>query len=130
MIEIIRRHNRLNGVRFSIAEFSVIALIVGFFTCYYTIHGRSVMALIGWGIILNCSAVVAIGVYMLKSPREVKDHVPSFWKKEARAELIRQNPHMLRDTMTLTIFTIIPFLSIAVVLFEFVRNRPRRGRPQ
>jgi hypothetical protein len=118
MRDIIQRHNRLNGVTFSVIEFGLIALLTGSFATYYLLHGRAVMALIGWGITLNCVPVVVYGVRQLAHDRGSGQTIGSYWAPKAREEYRRENPHMLRDTMILTFGTLLPFLSLAAVLFD------------
>jgi hypothetical protein len=125
VIDIIKRHNRLNGIRFSIAEFGLIALIVGAFAAYYLTHHRAVMAVVTTGLTANCLPVVVIGVRMLMDRTERGNRVPPFWSKQGRRQHLRENPHMLRDTMTLTSATLIPFLALAVVLYELATSRGR-----
>src|SRR5262245_23754283 len=97
MIDIIKRHNRLNGVTFAIVEFAIIALVVGTFAVLYVIRGNVPYATVALGIMVNCLAVVIIGARMLREPQ-----VPSYWDKSARAQHLRENPNMMRDTMLLT----------------------------
>ena len=133
MREIIQRHNRLNGFTFSIIEFGIIALLVGAFATYYLLHCRVVMAIVTWGITLNCVPVVVFGFRQLMRDRASGKSIGSFLDKKAREQHRRENLHMLRDTMILTVGTILPFLSLTAVLFEFLtvqimnKRRPRGG---
>jgi len=121
MRDIIQRHNRLNGVVFSIVEFAFIALFVGVFASYYLFHQRAVIAFIGWGITLNCLPVVFYGLRQLAHDRASGQPIGSFWDKAAREQHRRENPHMLRDTLALTVGTLLPFVSLAAVLFDIPR---------
>jgi hypothetical protein len=120
--DIIQRHNRLNGVTFSLIEFAGIALFIGAFATYYLLHRRVVMALIGWGITLNCVPVMVSGLRQLAHDRATGSATGSFWDPKAREQLRRANPHMLRDTIIFTVATAIPFLSLAIVLLEVCRR--------
>ena len=122
MLDIIRRHNRLNGLVFSIVEFGFIAVLVGAYATYYILHTRLVMAIIGWGITLNCLAVVVIGLRQLAHDRASGRSIGSFWDKKTRERLRRENPHMLRDTLTLCVGTLLPFVSVLAVLSDIVRS--------
>ena len=122
MLDIIQRHNRLNGLVFSIVEFGFIAVLVGAYATYYILHTRLVMAIIGWGITLNCVAVVVIGLRQLAHDRASGTSIGSFWDKKARERLRRENPHMLRDTLTLCVGTLLPFVSVLAVLSDVVRS--------
>ena len=96
MREIIQRHNRLNGVIFSIFEFAVIALFIGAFATYYLLHDQAVMAIIAWGITLNCVPVVVCGLCQLAQDRASGKRIGSFWDRKARDQHRQENPHMLR----------------------------------
>src|SRR5215471_4355799 len=125
MRDIIQRHNRLNGLVFSIAEFVLIALLVGAFAAYYLIHQRWLMAFIGWGIALNCVPVVVFGCRQLAQARATGLPTPSFYTdKRAREQHRRENPHVLRDTLTFAVAALLPFLMLAAVLFD-LRRRER-----
>jgi hypothetical protein len=79
------------------------------------------MAFVGWGITLNCAPVVVIGLGQLAQDRANGKSIGSFWDRKAREQHRRENPHMLRDTMILTVGMILPFLSLAAVLFDVFR---------
>jgi hypothetical protein len=121
MRDIIQRHNRLNGVIFSIVEFALIALFIGAFASYYLLHQRAVMAFIAWGITLNCVPVVFYGLRQLARDQASGQRVGSFWDKTAREQHRLENPHMLRDTLALAVGTVLPFVSLAAVLFDIPR---------
>ena len=120
--DIIQRHNRLNGVTLSIVEFTAIALFIGAFATYYLLHRRFLLALIGWGITLNCVPVAVYGLRQLAHDRATGKSISSFWDREAREQHRRENPHMLRDVIILTVTIAVPFLALAALLFEALRG--------
>jgi hypothetical protein len=122
MRDIIQRHNRLNGVTFSIVEFGFIGLLIGSFAIYYLLHHRIVMGMVACGITLNCVPVVVHGVRQLAHGEVGGGRIGSFWDPKAREHHRRENPRMLRDTMVLTVATLVPFLSVAAVLWEVSRG--------
>jgi hypothetical protein len=65
MLDLIRRHNRLNGIWFSICEFVSILLAIGGLGTAHLVLGNFTLAIIEWGIAVNCFPVVVIGVRML-----------------------------------------------------------------
>jgi hypothetical protein len=65
MIERIKTHNVLNGMRFSIAEFLFIALVILPFAIYYLAYAHWINGLVSVGIISNCLTVVMIGLRQL-----------------------------------------------------------------
>ena len=125
MRDIIQRHNRLNGVVFSIVEFTVIALFIGAFASYYLFHHRFFMAFIGCGITLNCLPVIIYGFRQLAQNRASGRHIGSFWDRKSRDQHRRENPHMSRDTLTLTLATLLPFVGLAAVAL----NLPKPAKP-
>jgi hypothetical protein len=128
MIDVIRRHNRLNGILFSIAEFACIMIVMGGFGMAHIIVGNFTFAVVEWGIALNCIPIIAIGVRTLKNQAVTGERAASFWNKQARQELIRENPQMLRDTLTLGGATLIPFGSLAVVAYDLAIRRRNSER--
>jgi hypothetical protein len=118
MRDIIQRHNRLNGVAFSTIEFGLIALLAGTFASYYVIHNKVLLAFIWWGITLNCVPVVVYGIRAWRDRRATGERIGTIWDKEARARHMRENPHMLRDTLVLTAATLVPFASLTAVLLD------------
>jgi len=125
MRDIIHRHNLLNGVVFSVVEFGLIAGVIGAFAVYYLFHQRIGMALIAGGTALNCVPVVLDGLRELWKRRAGSETVGSFWSKDAREKHRKENPHMLRDTVALTIGTLVPFLGLAAVLLDFSSSSKR-----
>lgn len=121
MRDIIQRHNRLNGLAFSIIEFGLIALFIGAFATHYLLHHRAVMAMIASGITLNCVPVVVLGLRQLGRDRATGKPIGSFWDSKARERHRRENPHMLFDAMVLTVATLLPFVGLAAVLFDVSR---------
>ena len=122
MRDIIQRHNRINGVKFSVAEFGGIGLFIGTFGAYYIIHGRFALAATATGITLNCLPVVVLGLRQLAQDRANGKPIGSFWDPRAREQHRRENPHMLRDTLALTVGTLLPFVTFLAVLLDIPRQ--------
>ena len=125
MRDIIRRHNLLNGLVFSVVEFALIAGLTGAYATYYLLHHRLVMATIGWGIALNCLPIVVEGFLQLRDRRATGEKIGSFWDKAAREKHRKENPQMLRDTLVLVVATLIPFLGLAAVTVETMTSSKR-----
>jgi hypothetical protein len=123
MRDIIQRHNRLNGLVFSIVEFALITLFIAAFASYYLLHRRFGMASIGWGITLNCALVVIIGFRQLAHDRAHGRPIGSFWDPASREQHRRENPYMLRDTLTFVITAVLPFVMLLGALFD-IPKRP------
>ena len=125
MRAIIRRHNRVNGLWFSLLEFMLIALCIGTFASYYVVHQRVLLALVGIGITLNCIPVILDAVAALRAQRS-PGAAGTIWHKAARPQIQRENPHMLRDTLILSMATLIPFVACIAALFP---TRPNASLP-
>jgi len=97
---------------------------MGVFGALHLVRHAFTLAVIEWGIAVNCLPVVVIGICMLRDRDEAGKRITSFWNKEARQQHRRENPHMLGDTLALTAATAMPFLAFAVVLCEMI------ARPQ
>ena len=126
--DLIERHNRLNGIRFSVGEFSLIGILVAAFAGYYALHGRWWLAVTAGGIAANCAAVVVCGMVQLRRARVGDVALQSFWNKAARGRLKIENPHMLRDTIVLNVATLLPFVGAVAVIFEVFQVRGSRHR--
>jgi hypothetical protein len=118
VIDIIRRHNRLNGVKFSVAEFMLIAILAGAFATYYVAHQKQIMAFITLGITSNCLTVVILGVRTLMDRANEGNHIAPIWSRADRARHFKENPKMLRDTLAIMTATLLPFLLALIVILE------------
>jgi hypothetical protein len=125
MRDIIKRHNRLNGVPFSTIEFGLIALLIGTFATYYTLNHRVLSGLVAWGITLNCLPVVVYGARAWRDSRRSGERIGSYWDRRFRKQHERENPHMLRDTLVLTLATLVPFGTLIALLFDLFQASRR-----
>ena len=119
MVRIIRSHNQLNGTLFSAIEFGLMALFLVPFAVYCLGVRQLAVGLVLGGIGLNCLPVVWYG---LRTFLKREDKPGTIWNRQAREQLIAENPHMLRDTFALTGAVLVPFLVLAVVLFQSRRE--------
>jgi len=67
MIRIIRRHNRLNGLRFSALEFGLVGLVVLALAGYFLLAGASLLGVAPLRIAVNCVPVVWLGIGSLRA---------------------------------------------------------------
>ena len=124
MLDIIRRHNRLNGVIFCLVEFALMGIFVGVFAGVLFLKGRLDLGLIGSGIAINCIPVIVCGVNtILYSPQDLK--LGTIWNRDARATLKRENPHMMRETLILSGATLVPFFLAAAALYGLRHPRAK-----
>jgi hypothetical protein len=122
MIQIIKTHNLLNGLLFSILEFLVISLVVSPFAIYYLTHERFIYSLISLGIFLNCLTVALIGWCQWRGGEQGLG-LRQFMDKEELERVRLANPHLLADTLKLAISALVPFLLIALVVYELLNRR-------
>lgn len=115
MIRMIKSHNELNGLKFVIFEFGLMALLLIAFAVYCLMRQRLLLGLFFGGIGLNCLPVVYYG---LRALRKGEGSSGTIWNPQAREKLIARNPHMLRDTLTLAGATLLPMLVLIFVVVE------------
>ena len=123
MREIVQRHNRLNELLFSIAEFALIAILIGAFATYYLFHRSPLMAFVACGITLNCATVVFYGARQIAHDCVHGKPIGSYFDRASREQHRRENPHMLRDTPTFTVTAVLPFILLLAVLFDLPRRK-------
>jgi len=126
MIQRIRTHNLLNGIKFSIAEFVIIALLISPFAIYYILHAKVIFALVSVGLILNCLTVAALGLRQWFGKEQGIGWRGLLDKKE-RARIDRANPHLLKDTLLITVTALVPYVMIGLVAYELL-TRSKDGR--
>ncbi len=120
MRRIIRNHNLLAGLRFSVVEFlaaaaGLIGIAVGFI-----LVGRFPLALVATGIAVNCIAVARATLKGRDTEMTVRPWSAVF-RRSHRAAVLRQHPHAQRDTWVLAALTAVPLL----VVVGLVLDRPR-----
>lgn len=123
MVAIIKAHNRLNGIKFSIGEFVLMLLAVGPFAIYYLVHQEFLLAFIAWGITLNFLPVLAFGIRQLLDKKQEENKNGTMWDKKAREKLMLEHPHMLKDTLLLVGAILLPFVALAITLYEILKSR-------
>lgn len=107
MIERIKTHNHLNGLRFSMAEFVLIAGVISPFAGYYVLHGRYGYALISVGLIINCLTVAAF----------------SWQQWRTKAPVPPPPSHLLVDTLLLVTTALMPYALFMLVVYEWWMDR-------
>ena len=122
---IIDRHNQLNGQLFSSLEFALITLGTGPFAVYYVTHERLLLAFLFGGIAPNSAVVAGYAINTMVRSGHGAEAPGTIWNAQARVQLRHENPHMLRDTTLLTTTTLLPFLLVALLAAEAMRDHPR-----
>jgi small-conductance mechanosensitive channel len=126
MVERIKAHNKLNGIIFSTLEFALIALVIAPFAAYYVLNAQLLMAAISTGILLNCLVIVAFGLHSWLGGNTEKGAISmrALWRnKTERERLSAEYPNMGGDTTMLVVSLLIPFMLLALTLYELVIAR-------
>jgi hypothetical protein len=120
MFEIVCEHNRLNGLRFVVVEFLIVALAALLIAGSGVLHREMLRAVFGLGIVLNALAVLAIAVSQIR----LGDADDGLLGKPAeyRAEAGRRNPNLGARTAILTVAVLVPFLLVILLAFSHKRS--------
>jgi len=127
MIQRIKTHNILNGIKFSIAEFVIIPLVIVPFAIYYLTHAQLVYGLVAAGIILNCLTVAGFGLRQLLN-KEKEIGLQRLLDKREREDIRRANPHLFKDTLMITLTALLPYVLFVLVTYESLISG-RESRP-
>jgi hypothetical protein len=122
---VIRRiieHNQLNGVAFSISEFILGAAVAALLAAAYARENRAPGVVLALGTGLNCIIVVAFGV-VAWSRSERGTPLARVFSRSGRAELTRQHPSLMTDTLIVAIAAVVPFALLVATLAEFAWKR-------
>ena len=122
MIRRIIEHNQLNGVAFSISEFTLGAAVAALLAAAYARADRATGVVLALGIGLNCIIVVAFGV-VAWSRGERGTPLARVFSRSGRAELTRQHPSLMTDTLIVAIAALVPFALLVATLAEFAWKR-------
>ncbi len=122
MIEKIKLHNYVYGFVFSLIEFSIIIVVVGFFMTYYFLHGKLFYGIIALGIVLNSLVIVIFSVLSLQK-KEKDIGIIKFLNKKIRNEIYKCYPLLNQDTYILSILILVPFLLIVLSFRDVLKKR-------
>lgn len=109
--QIVREHNQLNGFRFVIAEFSVVALAALFISAGGVLHANWLTTFAGVGIAVNALAVIAIAVAQIRN-HEPSEGLLKFRSAQFRASIAQKHPDLSSHTTVLFVCILIPFYSL------------------
>jgi len=121
MIQIIRNHNYLNGLKFSFFEYLLVICVLAPFFWYYLNHAQWLYTIIASGIILNCATVSTFAfISILKGEPSV-----GFWKiyrdKDLRQKIQERYPSLSRETWILSITVLIPYWIFGTVTADLIK---------
>lgn len=113
----IKDHNRYNGFLFSAIEFGAIAAVTAGLAVYFVLAGRWGPALVATGLAVNC-APVAVMALQSRARNEPQIGYSGLTTAEIRRQIRAERPHLLRDTLTITALTLIPYAAALRLLVE------------
>jgi hypothetical protein len=119
-------HNQLNGVAFSIAEFTLVAAVAVLIAIGYAQQDRVTGLVLALGTGLNSLIIVAFGVVAWRRG-ERGTPLARVFSRSGRAELTRQHPHLMTDTLIVAVAVLVPFILLAATLAEFAWNTMKGG---
>jgi hypothetical protein len=127
LLAIVREHNSLNGLRFVLVEFLVVALAAAFIAIGGILQSRGISAIAGIGIAANAVVVIVIAAAQLRA-HDQNVGILKFGSVELRARIAREYPHLNAHTTAVLVCVLIPFLLLAVALVQRIKDRPATGR--
>jgi hypothetical protein len=122
MIRRIREHNHLNGVMFVLGEFLLVTAAALVIAAGFVRQGNGLGALLAAGTAVNCLVVVGFALIGYRSG-ERGASVASLLSNSYRAEVARNHPTLMADTIAITVAALVPYCLALLV----VRDATRRG---
>ena len=120
MIRRIVEHNRLNGVIFSTLEFIVVAAAAAFIGFGMAAQRRPIVSPLAVGTALNCLVIVGFGA--MTWYRGERGHSPrTVFSVKGRAEISREHPDLMADTLVVAAAALIPYVLLVAVSVELLR---------
>jgi hypothetical protein len=113
----IKDHNRYNGFLFSAVEFGGIAAVTAALAVYFVFARRWIPALVAAGLAVNCTPV-AVAALRSRARGEPQIGHAGLATAEIRRQIRAERPHLLRDTLTITALTLIPYAAALWLLLE------------
>ncbi|MGH2465076.1 MAG: hypothetical protein ACRDGI_06415 [Candidatus Limnocylindrales bacterium] len=127
MIRVIRDHNKLNGLRFSAAEFTAVWVVGLGLALWFASAGAVLLAIAALGVAANAVPVVSLAVASIRAG-EPDIGLRGMLHREVRAQALREVPTMQRDTYILAGASVLPFVVVGAVLLELRRHGPSPPR--
>jgi hypothetical protein len=115
MIRTIHEHHALNGLRFSVAEFLVMASVAGVLAGSAAATGGPLVAALLVGVGLNCLVVAGLGIVWLRAGEPDRPLSATF-SAVARARVLEQHPDAQRATWILALASLVPFFVVLTVV--------------
>jgi hypothetical protein len=126
LIEKIQLHNELNGLVFCAVEFALISLIITPFACFYLSHARFIEGIVALGIATNTLCIAALALHS-RIAGQKSIGIRKWFDKNGRAEIAARVRGHERDTMTIVVATLVPFVVVLVCVWEISAASGRKG---
>jgi hypothetical protein len=121
MRKVLYEHNTLNGFRFVLVEFAMIALAAIFLAVATFLKG-SILWPVGWcGVAVNAGAVCATVVHQMRRG-ERSQSLAELFSREGRERIRRAHPQLGWHTILIVGAMLVPFLLAVLTIIE----RPSR----
>jgi hypothetical protein len=122
LIKKIQDHNYLNGYLFVTIEFGLFVSVVFPFTIYYLLSGKTTLAIIGLGLIINFTTMALFSARsMLRKENSLGIH--KLYNKKKRNEIRLNYPTLTKDTTILFLTLLVPFMLTIIVCIELLTSR-------
>ena len=117
MRKILCEHNTLNGFRFVLVEFTVVAL-AALFVGAVTLFQGSVPWSIGWlGVAVNAAAVCATVIQQIRRGERSNGFAESY-SRVGREKIRRERPHLGTHTLQIVGAALVPFLLALLTIID------------
>jgi hypothetical protein len=117
MLAILHEHNILNGFRFVLIEFTLVAVVALLVGATELIHGRVVWAFGYLGIAENAGVICATAIGQMSRRELSHSNIETFFGK-GRDAIRREHPHLDRHTLAIVVATLVPFLLAGLTIID------------
>jgi hypothetical protein len=121
LLDIVREHNSLNGLRFVVSEFVLVILAGLLISSSGVFHGRVLVAIAGIGISGNAIAIVAIAISQIRS-HDQNEGILNIRSKQFRAKVGQAHPNLGSHTLIVLASVLVPFLLVTVLFLQRTRG--------
>ena len=119
---LIRDHNRVNGLWFSVVEFLLMTVLCLGMAVLFIDAGAVVFGVVAAGIGANCVVIVVLGVGSLRAG-EPDIGLRAAFTPSGRARMRAEYPHLQRETFVLAGATLLPGIVAAWTVVERLQSR-------
>jgi hypothetical protein len=117
MIRRIREHNHLNGITFVIGEFVLVTAAALFISVGFAREGNVLGTILAAGTTLNSLVVLGFAIASF-TQGERGAGISKLFSSTYRANVEREHPSLMADTLVLTAAVLVPYFLAASVVYE------------